>query len=163
MSNLGLLQAMEREGIEVIRPASATATCWRQMRAGSYSLGGEQSGHVIMLDHGTTGDGVLTGLMLAARVAETGKSLADLAAVMTRLPQILINVKGVDTSRVDTDEELQSAVTTETDALGDSGRVLLRKSGTEPLVRVMVEAATADQAHDVAERLAGVVRARLAL
>jgi len=82
---------------------------------------------------------------------------------MTRLPQTLINVKGVDTSRVETDEELQSAVAAESAALGDSGRVLLRKSGTEPLVRVMVEAATAEQAHDVAERLAGVVRARLAL
>ncbi|CCI52193.1 MAG: phosphoglucosamine mutase [Tetrasphaera jenkinsii] len=163
MSNLGLLQAMEREGVEVIKTGVGDRYVLEKMREGSYSLGGEQSGHVILLEHGTTGDGVLTGLMLAARVAETGKSLADLAAVMTRLPQILINVKGVDTSRVDTDEELQSAVTTETDALGDSGRVLLRKSGTEPLVRVMVEAATADQAHDVAERLAGVVRARLAL
>ena len=163
MSNLGLLQAMEREGVEVIKTGVGDRYVLEKMREGSYSLGGEQSGHVILLEHGTTGDGVLTGLMLAARVAETGKSLAELAAVMTRLPQILINVKGVDTTRVDTDEELLGAVAAETDALGDSGRVLLRKSGTEPLVRVMVEAATADQAHDVAERLAGVVRARLAL
>jgi phosphoglucosamine mutase len=145
------------------RPGVGDRYVLEKMREGSYSLGGEQSGHVILLEHGTTGDGVLTGLMLAARVAETGKSLAELAAVMTRLPQTLINVKGVDTSRVETDEELQSAVAAESAALGDSGRVLLRKSGTEPLVRVMVEAATAEQAHDVAERLAGVVRARLAL
>jgi phosphoglucosamine mutase len=163
MSNLGLLQAMSREGVEVIKTGVGDRYVLEKMREGSYSLGGEQSGHVILLEHGTTGDGVLTGLMLAARVAETGKSLAELAAVMTRLPQTLINVKGVDTSRVETDEELQSAVAAESAALGDSGRVLLRKSGTEPLVRVMVEAATAEQAHDVAERLAGVVRARLAL
>jgi phosphoglucosamine mutase len=132
------------------------------MRSGGYSLGGEQSGHVIMLDHGTTGDGVLTGLMLAARVVATGRSIADLGAVMTRLPQVLVNVRGVDKSRVESDEGLQSAIAHEEAALDGSGRVLLRKSGTEPLVRVMVEAQTQEQADAVARRLAGVVRERLA-
>jgi phosphoglucosamine mutase len=101
--------------------------------------------------------------MLASRVAETGRPLADLASVMTRLPQVLINVKGVDKSRVESDEELQSAVRTEATALAGTGRILLRKSGTEPLVRVMVEAADHDQAQAVAERLVKVVRDRLTL
>jgi len=161
MSNLGLLLAMEREGIHVVQTGVGDRYVLEEMRSGGYSLGGEQSGHVIMLDHGTTGDGVLTGLMLAARVAATGRSIADLGTVMARLPQVLINVRGVDKGRVETDEGLQSAVRREEAALDGSGRVLLRKSGTEPLVRVMVEAQTQDQADAVAQRLAGVVRERL--
>ena len=163
MSNLGLLQAMEREGITVLQTAVGDRYVLEEMRAGGYSLGGEQSGHVIMLDHGTTGDGVLTGLMLAARIVQTGRSIADLGTVMTRLPQVLVNVKGVDTSRVESDDHLRSAVHAEQATLDGSGRVLLRKSGTEPLVRVMVEAPTQEQADAVADRLAGVVRERLAL
>lgn len=161
MSNLGLLIAMEREGIRVLQTGVGDRYVLEEMRAGGYSLGGEQSGHVIMLDHGTTGDGVLTGLMLAARVAATGRSIAELGTVMTRLPQVLVNVRGVDKGRVETDEGLQSAVRAEEAALDGSGRVLLRKSGTEPLVRVMVEAPTQEQANAVAARLAGVVRERL--
>jgi phosphoglucosamine mutase len=163
MSNLGLLQAMEREGIRVLQTAVGDRYVLEEMRNGGYSLGGEQSGHVILLDHGTTGDGTLTGLMLAARVVQTGRTLADLGTVMTRLPQVLVNVKGVDTSRVDTDDHLLSAVHHEQAGLDGSGRVLLRRSGTEPLVRVMVEAPTQEQANAVADRLAGVVRERLAL
>ena len=163
MSNLGLIQAMEREGITVRQTAVGDRYVLEDMRAGSYSLGGEQSGHVIILDHGTTGDGVLTGLMLAARGAETGRPRADLATVMTRLPQVLVNVKGVDKSRVESDEELQQAVKAEEEALAGTGRVLLRKSGTEPVVRVMVEAADEDQAQAVAARLVDVVKARLTL
>ncbi|MFN8099170.1 MAG: phosphoglucosamine mutase [Dermatophilaceae bacterium] len=163
MSNLGLLQAMSREGVNVLKTGVGDRYVLERMREGGYNLGGEQSGHVILLDHGTTGDGVLTGLMLSARVAETGRSLADLASVMTRLPQILVNVKGVDTARVDTDSTLQAAVEAESVALGEDGRILLRKSGTEPLVRVMVEAPTQDHAHAVADRLAAVVRTQLAL
>jgi phosphoglucosamine mutase len=162
MSNLGLLLAMEREGISVLQTGVGDRYVLEEMRAGGYSLGGEQSGHVIMLDHGTTGDGVLTGLMLAARMAATGRSIADLGAVMTRLPQVLVNVRGVDKSRVETDQGLQSAVRAEEAALDGSGRVLLRKSGTEPLVRVMVEAQTQEQADAVAARLASVVKERLA-
>ena len=163
MSNLGLLQAMEREGIHVRQTGVGDRYVLEEMRAHGFSLGGEQSGHVILLDHGTTGDGVLTGLMLAARVVETGRSLAELGTVMTRLPQVLVNVKDVDTSRVERDDDLRSAVRAEESALDGSGRVLLRKSGTEPLVRVMVEAPTQEQADAVAARLAGVVKERLAL
>ena len=163
MSNLGLLQAMEREGITVRQTAVGDRYVLEDMRAGSYSLGGEQSGHVIMLDHGTTGDGVLTGLMVAARMVETGSTLAELAGVMQRLPQVLVNVKGVDKSRVESDEELQAAVKAHNEALGGSGRVLLRKSGTEPVVRVMVEAADHDLAQSVADDLVSVVKARLSL
>ncbi|MFQ6173303.1 phosphoglucosamine mutase [Oryzobacter sp. R7] len=163
MSNLGLLQAMEREGITVRQTGVGDRYVLEEMRAGGYSLGGEQSGHVIMLDHGTTGDGVLTGLMLVARVAATQKPLSELAAVMTRLPQVLVNVKGVDKSRVESDEGLQEAVREAESVLAGSGRVLLRKSGTEPVVRVMVEAGTHDEARATADRLAGVVKERLAL
>ena len=163
MSNLGLLQAMQREGIAVRQTAVGDRYVLEDMRASSYSLGGEQSGHVIFLQHGTTGDGVLTGLMLAARVAETGQSLAELATVMRRLPQVLINVPNVDKSRVESDEDLQQAVKAEEEGLAGSGRVLLRKSGTEPVVRVMVEAAEHEQAQAVAERLVAVVKARLSL
>lgn len=162
MSNLGLLQAMEREGIEVRQTGVGDRYVLEAMRAGGYTLGGEQSGHVILAQHATTGDGVLTGLTLAARMAQTRRSLAELATVMTRLPQVLLNVRGVDKSRVETDDPLQEAVRAEEAALAGSGRVLLRKSGTEPVVRVMVEAATAEQAEAVAERLAQVVRERLA-
>jgi phosphoglucosamine mutase len=163
MSNLGLVQAMEREGVAVRQTGVGDRYVLEEMRKSSLSLGGEQSGHVIFLEHGTTGDGVLTGLMLASRVAETGKPLAELAAVMTRLPQVLINVRDVDKSRVESDEQLQSAIRAVEADLAGTGRVLLRKSGTEPVVRVMVEAAEQAEAQAVAERLVGVVRERLAL
>ncbi|AKU17732.1 phosphoglucosamine mutase [Luteipulveratus mongoliensis] len=163
MSNLGMIHAMEREGIVVQQTAVGDRYVLEGMRVGGYSLGGEQSGHVILLDHGTTGDGVLTGLVLAARVAATGKPLADLAAVMTRLPQTMINVDGVDKHAVDTHARVQDAVRAAQTDLAGTGRVLLRKSGTEPLVRVMVEADTADRAHAVAQHLASIVRAELAL
>lgn len=163
MSNLGLLLAMRREGIHVVQTAVGDRYVLEEMRRNGYSLGGEQSGHVVMLEHATTGDGVLTGLHLLARVAQTGTSLADLASVMLRLPQVLVNVRGVDKSRAAEDEVLAKAIAGAEAELGDDGRVLLRPSGTEPLVRVMVEAAEADHARSVAESLAGVVRERLAL
>jgi phosphoglucosamine mutase len=131
------------------------------MKAGGYSLGGEQSGHVIMSDHATTGDGILTALHVLARMAQQRASLSSLAGVMTRLPQVLVNVPDVDKARADEDALLAAAVAEAEAELGDTGRVLLRPSGTEPLVRVMVEAGTADQAQEVADRLAGVVRAQL--
>ena len=110
------------------------------MRDGGFNLGGEQSGHVIFADHATTGDGVLTGLQIAAQIALTGKPLKELATVMTKLPQVLINVKGVDRSRVGSSEGAGAGVAVAEAELGDTGRVLLRPSGTEPVVRVMVEA-----------------------
>ncbi|WP_309054152.1 phosphoglucosamine mutase, partial [Streptomyces sp.] len=161
MSNLGFKLAMEREGLTLVQTAVGDRYVLESMKENGFALGGEQSGHVIVLDHATTGDGTLTGLMLAARVAATGKSLAELAAVMERLPQILINVKDVDKSRVATSGELAAAVTEAERELGSTGRVLLRSSGTEPLVRVMVEAADIEQARSVAQRLADVVKSAL--
>jgi phosphoglucosamine mutase len=162
MSNLGFKLAMRREQLRVVETAVGDRYVLEAMKAGGYSLGGEQSGHVIMLDHATTGDGVLTALHLLARVAATGKPLGELAAVMDRLPQVLVNVRGVDKSRVDTSPELAAAVRAAEDELGSTGRVLLRSSGTEPLVRVMVEAPTTEQAHAVADQLAAAVRGSLA-
>ena len=132
------------------------------MRSGGYNLGGEQSGHVIMRDHATTGDGLLTALHVLEQMVLTGRSLRDLAAVVTRFPQVLLNVPDVDKTRCD-DPELLAAVADEERALGSEGRVLLRPSGTESLVRVMVEAATEQRASEVAGRLSDVVRARLSL
>ncbi|MFF3491075.1 phosphoglucosamine mutase [Streptomyces sp. NPDC002795] len=161
MSNLGLKLAMEREGIALVQTAVGDRYVLENMKQNGFALGGEQSGHVIVLDHATTGDGTLTGLLLAARVAQTGRTLKDLASVMERLPQVLINVPDVDKSRVTTSGELQSAVANAERELGATGRVLLRSSGTEPLVRVMVEAADIAQARSVAERLADVVKSAL--
>ncbi|MBD8868533.1 phosphoglucosamine mutase [Nocardioides donggukensis] len=163
MSNLGFVQAMRSAGVGVRQTKVGDRYVLEAMKAGRYSLGGEQSGHVIMTGHATTGDGVLTALHVLARMAATRAPLAELAAVMTRLPQVLVNVADVDKSRTDDDAVLAAAVAEAEAELGDDGRVLLRPSGTEPLVRVMVEAPTADQAGAVADRLATVVRDRLAL
>ena len=163
MSNLGFVHAMQEAGITVLQTAVGDRYVLEAMRAGSFTLGGEQSGHVIMSDFATTGDGVLTAVHVAARMAATGRTLADLAGVMTRLPQVLLNVPDVDKARADTDPVLQGEVTAAAARLGESGRVLLRQSGTEPLVRVMVEAPTVELAQEVAEHLAGVVRTTLAL
>ena len=163
MSNLGLKIAMREAGITTIDTAVGDRYVLEAMRAGGYSLGGEQSGHIIMAAHATTGDGVLTALQLAARVASTGTSIAELASVVRRLPQILVNVPGVDKRRADTDRPLLDAVRAAEAGLGDTGRVLLRSSGTEDLVRVMVEAGTQSEADRVANELADVVQQRLAL
>ncbi|MFL1380548.1 phosphoglucosamine mutase [Nocardiopsis protaetiae] len=161
MSNLGLKLAMEREGIAVVETAVGDRYVLEEMRRGGFSLGGEQSGHVILLDHATTGDGVLTGLHLLAAMAHRKQGLAELAKVMTRLPQVLINVPDVDKARAADSEELWEAVREAEKELGGTGRVLIRPSGTEPKVRVMVEAPEQAQATAVAERLAGVVRSAL--
>jgi phosphoglucosamine mutase len=163
MSNLGLLLAMEAEGITVRQTAVGDRYVLEEMRAGGFTLGGEQSGHVVMSDFATTGDGVLSGLMLLSRMAETGRSLAALASVVERLPQVLVNVADVDKARADDDEQVAAAVADARTELGGRGRVLLRPSGTEALVRVMVEASDVGQAQAVADRLALVVRERLSL
>ncbi|MFJ9868566.1 phosphoglucosamine mutase [Streptomyces sp. NPDC101165] len=161
MSNLGFKLAMERTGIHLVQTAVGDRYVLEEMKQHGYALGGEQSGHVIIRDHATTGDGTLTGLLLAARVAQTGRTLRDLAAVMERLPQVLINVPDVDKSRVKTSADLAAAVAEAERELGSTGRVLLRPSGTEPLVRVMVEAADIEQARSVAGRLADAVKSAL--
>ena len=161
MSNLGLRLAMKTHGIDIVETRVGDRYVLEAMREGGYSLGGEQSGHIIFSQYATTGDGVLTGLQIAARMVHTGKSLAELAAQMPVYPQVLINVPGVDKSRVD-DIKLQELVSQASAELGDEGRVLLRASGTESLVRVMVEAADHGTAQSWAERIARMVEMRLA-
>ena len=163
MSNLGLKLALRENGIEVIETGVGDRYVLEGMRAGGYSLGGEQSGHVIFSEYATTGDGVLTGLQLAAQVARTGAPLKQLAEIMHKLPQVLINVKGVDKAAVTSNEEVSRAVAQAQESLGETGRVLLRPSGTEPVVRVMVEAADMATADETARRLAEAVESNLAL
>ncbi|WP_089210152.1 phosphoglucosamine mutase [Streptosporangium subroseum] len=157
MSNLGFKIGLKNAGIDMIETAVGDRYVLEAMRAGGYNLGGEQSGHVLMLDHATTGDGLLTSLHLLAVVAREGKSLAELASVMTRLPQVLVNVRDVDRDKVSA-PALSAAVAAAEAELGETGRVLIRPSGTEPMIRVMVEAASAEQAEQMAGRLADVVR-----
>ncbi|WP_146341004.1 phosphoglucosamine mutase [Nesterenkonia sp. NBAIMH1] len=164
MSNLGLKLGLAEAGISVVETAVGDRYVLEGMRAGGYSLGGEQSGHLIFADYATTGDGVLTGLQLAARVAATGKSLKELAGeAMTRLPQVLLNVKGVDRARAKTHGPVQDAVAAAQQRLGEHGRVLLRPSGTEPVVRVMVEAAHPEIAEAECQTLADIVKEELTL
>jgi phosphoglucosamine mutase len=163
MSNLGLKIAMKEHGIDMIETKVGDRYVLEEIRAKGYTLGGEQSGHVIFSQYATTGDGILTGLKIAAEMNRKGKSLAELASVMQVYPQILINVPGVDKTRTDSDEEVQSVVRECEADLHGTGRVLLRASGTEQLVRVMVEAADEGTAKSWAERIARVVEQRLAL
>ncbi len=163
MSNLGFVHAMKAAGVGVRQTKVGDRYVLEAMKVSGYSLGGEQSGHVIMSEYATTGDGILTALHVLERMTVTGKSLQDLASVVTQLPQVLVNVPGVDKARADEDAVLAAAIAEEEAALGETGRVLLRPSGTEPLVRVMVEAGTYDEAHAVAARLAEVVRRQLSL
>lgn len=158
MSNLGLRRAMEEHGVRMLQTKVGDRYVLEAMNAEGLALGGEQSGHVIMSEFATTGDGILTGLHLVSEMARTGKTLAELASVMTVYPQVMVNVKDVDKGRAHSHETLMQAVADAERELGDSGRVLLRPSGTEPLVRVMVEAADHETAGRVAEHLAGVVR-----
>ncbi|MGR0319207.1 phosphoglucosamine mutase [Agromyces sp. ZXT2-3] len=162
MSNLGLRRAMAERGIRVVETRVGDRYVLEALAEGGFALGGEQSGHVIMTEFATTGDGVLTGLHLAAEVARTGRTLAELASVMTVYPQVLVNVRDVDHHGLDDDAGIADAVREVEAELGDTGRVLLRPSGTEPMVRVMVEASEQDAADAHAARLAEVVRTRLA-
>lgn len=162
MSNLGLHHAMRDAGIDIVETAVGDRYVLEAMREGGYTLGGEQSGHIIVSRYASTGDGVLSSLLLSSLVA-SGTALADLAAGIVMLPQVLVNVPGVDRTRVHTDPELTIALETARTTLGDAGRVLLRASGTEPLVRVMVEATTLDDARGFADSLAATVADRLAL
>jgi phosphoglucosamine mutase len=163
MSNLGFVKAMRAAGIGVRQTKVGDRYVLQAMQVTGYNLGGEQSGHVILTDHATTGDGVLAALQVLERMVTTGQDLKSLASVVQRLPQTLVNVTDVDKSRVEDDGILAAAVAEEEAALGEGGRILLRSSGTEPIVRVMVEAATQQDADDIAQRLAAVVRMRLAL
>jgi phosphoglucosamine mutase len=163
MTNLGFRRAMQGLGIDVVETKVGDRYVLEAMRDRGLNLGGEQSGHLIALDHATTGDGVLSAVQLLATIRATGASLDELAGIMTRLPQTLHNVDGVDRSRLDGCTEVWDAVAAEETRLGDAGRVLVRPSGTEPLVRVMVEAPTPEDAEDSARRIAEVVRATLSV
>jgi phosphoglucosamine mutase len=158
MANLGFRRAMTEAGIEVVETPVGDRYLIAAMLDGKYVLGGEQSGHIIMLDHASTGDGMLTSIQLLVTAASSGRSLAELAQVMTRYPQVLVNVHGVDKAKAAGSVMLSSAVAAARAELGESGRVLVRPSGTEPAVRVMVEAVEPGQARMVANRLAEIVR-----
>jgi phosphoglucosamine mutase len=153
---------MKEAGITMLETAVGDRYVLEEIRENGYTLGGEQSGHVILSHYATTGDGVLTGMRVLAEVAKSGKTLQELAAQISIYPQVLINVKGVDRSRV-SDEVVQAAVQEAEAELGESGRVLLRASGTEPVIRVMVEAAEMGQAQGWADRIARVVTRQLSL
>jgi phosphoglucosamine mutase len=161
MSNLGLRTAMHDNGITVLQTAVGDRYVLESLTEHGLSLGGEQSGHVIMSEFATTGDGILTGLHIVAEMARTGKSLKELAAVMTVFPQVMINVREIDHHGLKGNAVIATAVAAAEAELGDTGRVLLRPSGTEPMVRVMVEAADEATAQRVAEQLSAVVKAEL--
>ena len=163
MSNLGLKLALKEMGIVTVQTGVGDRYVLEEMLRGGYTLGGEQSGHVINREFATTGDGTLTALTLAKEVVRSGRSLKELAADFPQLPQQLINVPGVDKNAARTNAKVQAAVEREEELLGATGRVLLRPSGTEPLVRVMAEAATQEQADQVCDRLAKVVADELSL
>jgi phosphoglucosamine mutase len=149
---------MAEAGIEVVEVPVGDRYVLEAMREGQFVLGGEQSGHLILLDHATTGDGLLTGLQLLAVMARTGRPLHELAQVMTRYPQVLVNVPVEDKAEVAASADLAAAVSAARSELGASGRVLVRPSGTEQAVRVMVEALDGGQAKRVAGALADTVR-----
>ncbi len=158
MTNLGFRRAMAQLGIPVAITQVGDRYVLEEMQRTGYRLGGEQSGHLISAEHATTGDGVLSAVLLLAAMSRQGRTLAELAAIMTRLPQVLVNVRGVDKDQLEGATAVWDAVAAHEEALGDAGRVLLRKSGTEPIVRVMVEATSDAEAHERAEALADVVR-----
>ncbi|WP_461153616.1 phosphoglucosamine mutase [Saccharopolyspora tripterygii] len=159
MSNLGLHLAMREHDVSLRTTAVGDRYVLEELRSGGYSLGGEQSGHVVLPGHATTGDGLLTALRLMGRITATGTDLASLAKVMRRLPQVLINVRVADKAAAVVAPEVAAAVAEAEVELGETGRVLLRQSGTEQLVRVMVEAASEQHAQDVADKLAKIVSA----
>lgn len=163
MANLGFMIAMRAAGISVVETGVGDRYVLEAMRADGYVLGGEQSGHVVLTQFATTGDGMLTALHLLAEVAASGQPLGELAAKVTKLPQVLINVRDVDRLALDDSDAVRAAILTAETELGERGRVLLRPSGTEPVIRVMVEAPTQEQAQRIADELAAVVSVALAV
>lgn len=162
MTNLGLIRALESQGISFVSTPVGDRYVLEEMVSKGHTLGGEQSGHIIMRKYANTGDGLLTALHLISHIAATKKSLKELASFMTRYPQVLINVSGVAKAKLATNEKVQAAVVDIEKSLGTKGRVLLRASGTEPLVRVMIEAEDRVAAQEFAESLAALVKSELA-
>ena len=163
MSNLGLKVAMDEHDIALVQTAVGDRYVLEALGEYGLSLGGEQSGHIIFAHHATTGDGILTGLQIAAEMVRTGRSLAELASVMTVYPQVLVNVSGVDRLGLRGNAPIADAVARAEEELGADGRVLLRPSGTEKMVRVMVEAPERHVAQTIAEELASLVRSELSV
>jgi phosphoglucosamine mutase len=159
MSNLGLHLAMRAAGVTVRTTGVGDRYVLEELRAGDYSLGGEQSGHIVMPALGSTGDGIVTGLRLMTRMVQTGSSLAALASAMQTLPQVLINVEVADKATAAAAPSVQTAVQAAEAELGETGRILLRPSGTEPMIRVMVEASDKDVAQRLAAGVADAVSA----
>ncbi|EGQ3180688.1 phosphoglucosamine mutase [Staphylococcus pseudintermedius] len=163
MSNLGFYKALEAEGIQSDKTKVGDRYVVEEMRRGHYNLGGEQSGHIVMMDYNTTGDGLLTGVHLAAVVKRSGKKLSELASQMKKYPQSLVNVRVTDKYGVEDNQDVKAVMDEVEAEMNGEGRILVRPSGTEPLVRVMVEAKTDEDAHGFAERIAKVVEEKMGL
>lgn len=163
MSNLGFYKALENEGIKSNKTKVGDRYVVEEMRKGNYNLGGEQSGHIVMMDYNTTGDGLLTGVQLAAVIKMSGKPLSELAAQMKKYPQSLINVKVTDKHHVEDNEDVKKVMDEVETEMNGEGRILVRPSGTEPLVRVMVEASTDEDAQRFAQRIADKVQSKMGL
>ena len=163
MSNLGLYKGLESLNIKSDKTKVGDRYVVEEMRRSSYNLGGEQSGHIVMMDHNTTGDGLLTGIHLASIVKRSGKTLSELAGQMTKYPQRLVNIKVSDKHAVEQNEHVAAVIKEVEDEMNGEGRVLVRPSGTEPLVRVMVEAKTDEDAERFVNKISDVVRAHMGL
>ena len=163
MTNLGLIRALEKKGIGFVATAVGDRYVLEEMLANGHTLGGEQSGHIIMRKFAITGDGILTALHLISEMVQRRKSLAELASFMVRYPQVLINVKGVAKDKLAGNQVVQNEISRIESELGNSGRVLLRASGTEPVIRVMIEAESNEKAEQFAQSLAQLVKSELAL
>jgi phosphoglucosamine mutase len=163
MTNLGLIKALEEKGIKFIATAVGDRYVLEEMLAGGHHLGGEQSGHIIMSQYANTGDGLLTALQLISKIKKSGKSASELASFMKRYPQVLINVSGVAKEKLSSNQVISKAVVDVQEKLGDKGRVLLRASGTEALIRVMIEAQELSLAQELASELATLVKSELSL
>ncbi|MBK3497386.1 phosphoglucosamine mutase [Viridibacillus sp. YIM B01967] len=163
MSNMGFYKGLEEQGMHSVQTAVGDRYVVEAMRAGDYNIGGEQSGHIVFLDYNTTGDGLLTGLQLVNTMKLTGKTLSELAAEMTIFPQKLINVRVTDKYAVEENEKVAAVISEVEQGMNGNGRILVRPSGTEPLVRVMVEAATTEDCEAYAERIAVVVKEEMGL
>ncbi|ART74719.1 phosphoglucosamine mutase [Sutcliffiella horikoshii] len=163
MSNLGFYKALEAANVETKQTAVGDRYVVEEMKNGNYLLGGEQSGHIIFLDYNTTGDGMLTGLQLVNIMKLTKKSLSELAGEMTKFPQLLVNIRVTDKHRVTENEKVKAVIEEVEAEMNGNGRILVRPSGTEPLVRVMAEAPTQEQCDEYVERIAAVVRAEMGM
>ena len=163
MSNIGFYKATEKLGLKTAKTAVGDRYVMEEMRRGGYNLGGEQSGHVIFLDYNTTGDGMLTGIQLVNTLKESGKKLSELKSIMKQYPQVLVNVRVEDKSKFEGNKGIEEAIVAVENKLGDNGRVLVRASGTESLIRVMAEGPDRDELEQFVEQIAVVVKKELSV